>query len=893
MSPDEVIGAISAGNVISPSGNLFIGDEMPIVPTNSLARQVKELETIPIRPGQNPTVYIRDVGTVLDASDIPSGYALANGRRAVYILVTKRADASTLSVVNNVRRALPSMQAVLPPEISVSFELDQSPTVTRSMWSVVTEGLMGAGLTGLMVLLFLRDWRSVIVVVLNIPFALCGALVGLWLAGQTINLMTLGGLALAIGILVDESTVEVENIHHQMEGTRSVARSVRRGNQQTAIPRLLAMLCVVAVFIPSFFMQGAARALFVPLSLAVGFAMVTSYLLSSTFVPVLSTWLLRHHHQVDRRRKTTFQRAQESYGRAVGHIVRWRSMIVPAYLVASVAVIVLVGRTLGLEIFPKVDTGQFQLRLRAPDGTRFEKTERLTIAALRAIEQEVGKDVVKTSVGYVGLIPSSYPINAIFQWTGGPEEAILRVALKERSKVDIEALKERLRERLGQQMPGVRLSFEPADIVNEVMSFGSPTPVEVSVNGPSLAENRAYAEKLRKELSQIASLRDLQYGLSLDYPTVSVELDRERAGLSGVTAAEVARSVVAATSSSRFVVPNYWPDPKTGIGYQVQVEIPYQIMNSIEQVETVPIQKPGLGREVLLRDVATVRRGTMPGQYDRYNMRRSVSLTANIAGEDLGRVAGHVGRAVQRVGAPPQGAAVDIRGQIQPMDEILQGLGIGLVMSIIVILLLLTANFQSVKLALIVVSTAPAVVAGVVIMLRVTGTTVNLQSFMGSIMAIAVAVANAILLVTFAEQHRREEGAKADRASIEGAQGRLRPILMTSCAMIAGMVPMSLGLTEGGEQMAPLARAVIGGLAAATLATLVVLPTVFALVQGQAGRESASLDPDDPASAHYHDDEGDVRDLARPWADGEPQDLQPQARARRARRPDPGSELTC
>jgi multidrug efflux pump subunit AcrB len=880
MSPDEVINAINEGNFISPSGNVRIGDDMPIVPINSLARQVKELETIPIRPGQDPTVYIRDVATVLDASDIPSGYALANGRRAVYILVTKRADASTLSVVNNVRKALPSMQAVLPPDISVSFELDQSPTVTRSMWTVVTEGLMGAGLTGLMVLLFLRDWRSVIVVVLNIPFALCGALVGLWLTGQTINIMTLGGLALAIGILVDESTVEVENIHHQMEGTHSVARSVRRGNQQTAIPRLLAMLCVLAVFIPSFFMQGAARALFVPLSLAVGFAMVTSYLLSSTFVPVLSTWLLRHHHRVGLRRRSTFQRAQESYGRAVNHIVRWRWLVVPAYLVATLGVVVLVGRTLGLEIFPRVDAGRFQLRLRAPDGTRFEKTEQLTLAALGTIEKDVGKDAVEASVGYVGLLPSSYPINAIFQWTGGPEEAILRVALKQGVNVDIEALKERLRQQLAVQMPGVRLSFEPADIVSEVMSFGSPTPVEVSVNGPNLADNRAYAEKLRKELAQIASLRDLQYGLSLDYPTVSIELDRERAGLSGVTAAEVARSVVAATSSSRFVVPNYWPDPKTGIGYQVQVEIPYQVMNTMEDVETVPIQRPGLDRQLLLRDVATVRKGTMPGQYDRYNMKRSVSLTANIASEDLGRVAGQVRRALQRAGAPPQGATVEIRGQIRPMDEILQGLAVGLGMSIVVILLLLTANFQSVKLALIVVSTTPAVVAGVVLTLWLTRTTVNLQSFMGSIMAIGVAVANAILLVTFAEQHRREEAIGADRAAIEGAQGRLRPILMTSCAMIAGMVPMAVGWSEAGEQTAPLARAVIGGLAAATLATLIVLPTVFALVQGPAGRESASLDPDDPASPHYHEEEQESQELAQPSDNGEPQVVQPQGSTR-------------
>ena len=868
MSPDEVINALTSGNFISPSGNVRIGDEMPIVPINSLVKQVKDLENIPIRPGQDPSVYIRDVGTVHDASDIPVGYALANGRRAVYILVTKRADASTLSVVNNVRQAIPSMQAVLPDDIEVSFELDQSPTVTRAMWTVVTEGAMGAVLTGLMVLLFLRDWRSVIVVVLNIPFALCGALVALWLTGQTINIMTLGGLSLAIGILVDEATVEIENIHHKMEGTESVSLAVRQGNQDTAVPRLLAMLCVLAVFLPSFSMQGSARSLFVPLSLAVGFAMVASYLLSSTFVPVLSAWLLKHHPRPERGRKTAFERTQESYGRAVGRIVRWRWLVVPAYLAGSIAVVILVGRTIGLEIFPKVDAGRFQLRMRAPDGTRYEKTEQLALAALRQIEKEVGKDTVETSVGYVGTIPSTYPINAIYQWTAGPEEAILRVAFKEGAKVDVEALKERLRDALAKDMPGVRLSFEPADIVSEVMSFGSPTPVEVSVTGPNLADDRAFAEKIRKELSGIPSLRDLHYGQSLDYPTVNIELDRERAGLSGVTAQDIARSVLTATSSSRFVVPNYWPDPKTGVGYQVQVEIPYQAITSLKEIETVPIQKPGLDRQVLLRDVATVQRGTMPGQYNRYNMKRSVGLTANIAGEDLGRVAGHIDRALKRVGAPPKGATVDVRGQIAPMNEILRGLSIGLVMSIVVILLLLTANFQSVKLALVVISTTPAVIAGVVVMLWATGTTINLQSFMGAIMAIGVAVANAILLVTFAERHRREEGAESDKAAIEGAQGRLRPILMTSCAMIAGMVPMAVGWGEGGEQTAPLGRAVIGGLAAATLATLVVLPTVFALVQGKASRSSASLDPHDPESPRFVG--ADSGEHARPSANGPP-----------------------
>jgi multidrug efflux pump subunit AcrB len=867
MSPDEVIGALSAGNTISPSGTVRIGKMMPIVPINSLVRQVEDLGKIPIRPGQDPSVYIRDVATVKDASDIPTGIALVNGRRAVYILVTKRADASTLSVVSNVKTALASMQAVLPDDIKVSFEFDQSPTVTTAVRSLLTEGALGAILTGLMVLLFLRDWRSVIVVVLNIPFSLAGALVAMWLTGQTINLMTLGGLALAIGILVDESTVEVENIHHQMEETSSVARAVRRGNQQTAVPRLLAMLCVLAVFIPSFFMQGAAQALFVPLSLAVGFAMVASYLLSSTFVPVMSTWLLRHHHHLQvagtPRRPSVFERARDAYGRSVGAGVRWRWVIVPAYLAVTLLVIVFLGTSLGLEIFPKTDAGRFQLRMRAADGTSYEETERLAIKALESIAKSVGRETVAISIGYVGLIPSSYPINAIYQWTGGPEEAILRVAMQKGAKVDIERLKERLRNELATELPGVRLSFEPADIVAEVMSFGSPTPVDVAVTGANLADDRAFAEKLRVELAQIPALRDLHYGQSLDYPTISIDIDRERAGLSGVTAEDVARSVVTATSSSRFVVPNYWPDPKTGIGYQVQVEIPYQAMNTIESIETVPIQRAGLDRQVLLRDVANIRPGTMPGEFDRYNMKRTVNLTANIAGEDLGRVARQVERAIKRAGDPPKGATVEVRGQIRPMQDILAGLAIGLGMSIVVIVLLLTANFQSVKLALVVISTTPAVLAGVVLLLWLTRTTLNLQSFMGSIMAIGVAVANAILLVTFAEQYRREGGLEAGRAAVEGAKGRLRPILMTSCAMIAGMIPMAMAWNEGGEQTAPLARAVIGGLIAATIATLTVLPTVFALVQAGASRESASLDPDDLASAHYHEEKAEANGLVR------------------------------
>jgi multidrug efflux pump subunit AcrB len=851
LSPDEVIRALSSGNVISPSGTIRIADSMPVVPVNSLVRDVRELLAIPIEPGADPAVYLRDVATVQDASDIPTGYALVNGRRAVYILVTKRADASTLDVVNNVRAALPDMKAVLPDDINVSFEFDQSPTVTRAIASLALEAAMGAGLIGLMVLVFLRDWRSVLVVVLNIPFALCGALVALWLTGQSINLMTLGGLALAIGILVDESTVEIENIHAKLEGTESVALAVREGNLETALPRLLAMLCVVAVFLPSFFMRGAARSLFVPLSLSVAFAMISSYLLSSTFVPVLATWLFRRRRHEGNGHKvvTPAERLRDSFGRASTRILRARGRVAVGYLAVCALVVVGLGRTIGLEIFPRVDSGRFQVRLKAPTGTRIEVTEAIVKDALRAVAEEAGGDRVAISVGYVGLIPSSYPINAIHQWTGGPEEAVLRVALREGSGVDVEGLKVRLRARLSTARPAVQFSFEPADIVSDVMSFGSPTPIEVAVSGPNFAESRAHAEKIRERLANVPGLRDLRFGQSLDYPTVNVKIDRERAGLSGLTVERIARSLVTATSSSRFVVPNYWPDPKTGIGYQVQVEIPYQIMDSVSDIETLPLESDR-AHPVLLRDVAEVSRGTMPGEYDRYNMKRAVTLTANVVGTDLGTAARQVEAALAAVGAPPKGVLVDLRGQVAPLREIIDGLTFGLILSVVAILLLLTANFQSIRLAMVALASVPAAMAGVVLALRLTGTTLNLQSYIGAIMAVGVAVANAILLVTFAERSRLA-GASAPDAASRGVRDRLRPILMTSLAMIAGMIPLATGFGEGGEQTAPLGRAVIGGLAASTVATLLVLPSIFALVMARASRASASIDPFDPESTRH------------------------------------------
>ncbi|HUY34751.1 MAG TPA: efflux RND transporter permease subunit [Pirellulales bacterium] len=855
LSPDDVVAALVTGNTISPSGNVHIGDQYPIVPMNAIVKKIEDMGEIPLRTG-SPTIYLRDVATISDGMDIPAGYALVNGKRAIYLLATKRADASTLSVVKAVRNALPDMRAALPDDIQVDFEFDQSPYVTRAIRGLATEGALGAALTGLMVLLFLRDGRSVLVVVLNIPLALMVAVVALWLTGNTINLMTLGGLALAIGILVDEATVEIENIHTQFEHTPNIARAVRAGNAQTAVPRLLAMLCVLAVFIPSFFMEGAVREMFVPLSLAVGFSMIASYLLSSTFVPVASTWLLRHRRDEPGERHesaaapwASFARFRGAYEGLLQRVVGLRWPMVLGYLAAAAAVIVLVGGRLGIEIFPLVDAGEFRLRIRAPDGTHIERTEKYTLEVLKAIEKEVGADKIELTLAYVGSIPSTYPINAVYQWSRGPEEAFLRVALKPKSGIRIEDLKETLRQELKRRLPQLRLSFEPSDIVNEVMSFGSPTPIEVAISGQNLAESRAFNERMRKELEKIPALRDLQVAQSLDYPTVEVQLDRPKAGLAGVLPSEVARSLLAATTSSRFVTPNFWPDPKTGIGYIVQVQIPEARTTSLADLETVPIQRNG-DKQLLLRDVAEVREGTMPGEFDRYNMKRQLSLTANFHGEDLGRVARQVAQAIARAGDPPKGSKVETRGQIPPMREMLTGLSIGFALAVVVIFLLLSANFQSPRLALVTVSTAPAVVAGVALALWLTRTTLNIQSFIGAIMAIGVAMANGILLVTFAEQHRREENDSV-AAAIGGAAGRLRPILMTSLAMTAGMVPMALGLGEGGQQVAPLGRAVIGGLAAATFATLFVLPAVFAIVQRRASTDSASLDPDDPHSVHF------------------------------------------
>lgn len=847
MSPEEVIQALSSGNTIVPAGNVRTGDLLRLTPINSVVSNIKDLQDLPIRTGAGPTVFLRDIGTIEDSSDIVTGYAEVNGRRTVYIPVTKRADASTLAVVNEVKSNLAQFQSVVPPDIKIDYVFDQSSYVRNALLSVVKEGLLGAVLTGLMVLLFLRDWRSALIVVITIPFALLTAVVALWGAGQTINIMTLGGLALAVGILVDESTVVMENIHSHLGQGRSRAQAVLDASREVQVPRLLAMLCVLAVFVPSFFMVGVSRSLFVPLSLAVGFAMAASYLLSSSLVPVLSTWTL-HQHADQADGSSLLTRLREKLSRVLERLSKIHSLAVAAYILAAVLILALLGPFLGREIFPRVPSGQLLLRFRAPIGTRVETTERLSLDVLRAIQDAAGPGNVAITLGYVGAIPPSYPINTIYLWTSGQHEAVLRVALNPKSDIRVEEFEERLRKILPGKFPGCQFSFEAGDIVTQIMNFGAPTPVEINVTGPDFGTDRAFAEKVRAELSKIPALRDLQYDEPLDYPSIDVNVDRKRAGQLGLTTASVGRSFLAATSSSRFVTPTYWADPKSGVGYQVQVQIPQAEMNSIQDVEHIPVTQ-GAASHPLIGDVAQVGYGNVVGEYHRLNGQRMVTLTANVAGEDLGRIASQLDDAIRRAGSAPRGVKVSVRGQIAPMRQTLTNLSIGLLLAVLVIYLLLAANFQSLRLAFVVLSTVPAVLCGVLFVLLISGTTLNIQSFMGAIMAIGVAVANAILLVTFAEEYRLA-GNSAMAAAIQAAKTRMRPILMTSMAMIAGMIPMALGIGEGSQQTTPLGRAVIGGLLFATAATLLILPMVFAMIQGRAGTVSPSLDPDDPRSVY-------------------------------------------
>src|ERR1017187_1013074 len=791
ISPQEAISAVSKATLVMPSGNMWTGKIERIARTNAaLGGNLSELMSTPIRPVSGTTIYLRDIGTIESGTDIITAYAHVDGKRTVYIPVTKRADASTLAVLNAVKAAIPDFKKAVPDDVDVSLQFDQSPFVTNSLRGLIAEGLLGAGLTGLMVLIFLRDWRSAVIVIMNIPFALLSAVILLWATGQTINIMTLGGLALAVGVLVDEATVEIENIHTQLLPGVSRARAVVAACTRTAMARLLSMFCILAVFVPSFFMVGVGRQLFVPLSLAVAFSMIASYLLSSTLVPVFSAWLMKEGHRGEEK-EGIFGHLRGFYLLYLGVVLRLRWPLVLGYLAVSAVLLTILVPHMGTEIFPDVDARILRIRLRAPAGTRVEESERQVLRALDVIRRDIGQENIEITSDFVGVVPSSYPVNLIHLFTSGSQEAVIQIALKPGAPRG-EALREKLRASLRQALPASQVSFEAGDIVSQVMSFGSPTPIEVAVQGVSLQDDSAYAVKVEAAMAKLPFLRDLQYAQELNYPTLDIAIDRERAGQFGLSMADVSRSIVPATGSSRFIQPNYWRDPASGNAFQIQVQLPQNRMQGADELGNLPVMQNGRG-ETRLTDVAAIKPGIMPGLIERYNGQRVVSLTANIHGLTLGEASQKLSAALARVGAPPKGVSVKYRGQIPPLEQTISGLRVGLLLAVLVIFLLLSANFQSVRLALGIVLTIPAVLCGVLLMLRITGTTLKVQSFMGAIMAIGIAVANSILLVTFAE-HSRRAGTPLLEATAEGAGGRLRAILMTASAMICGMTPMAIGV---------------------------------------------------------------------------------------------------
>ncbi|MET3875038.1 efflux RND transporter permease subunit [Chitinophaga sp. OAE865] len=876
LTADQVVAAIKDNNQISPAGNVRIGDITYLTPANTVIRTVKEFENIPLLMGDGPTVFVRDVAKVEDAADITSSYAVINGKRSVYLPIIKTADASTWTVVNNLKAALPNIQKLLPEDVKISFVFDQSVYVINAVKSLISEGVIGAVLTALMVLLFLGDRRSAYIVIITIPVSIIIGVMFLKLFGQTINIMTLSGLALAIGILVDESTVTIENIHQHLEMGKPKAQAIWHACQEIAFPKLLILLCILAVFAPSFTMKGVPRAMFMPLSLAIGFSMIASYLLSQTLVPILANWMLdankfKHHshphvHSDDAHKTAGYieteiadekQHAKTISGfdrfklRFIGWLeglMKKRKLIIGAYFIGVIGIVALCMSIIGRDILPKLNNGQFQLRLKEPTGTRIERTEAMLVKSTQILKEIVGAKNIDITSSFIGTHPSSYSTNPIYLFMATPSEAVLQVNMKEDFHINMDEFKEKFRKRIHEQMPEVKMSFEPIDLTDKVMSQGASTPIEIAIMGKNLKESVPYAQKVLAEMKKIPYLRDVQINQPMDYPAIRINIDRERAGQLGVSITDIAKSLTASTSSSRFTEKNNWLDEKNATSYFVQISVPENEMSSINDMAAIPVSKnstrPSLG------DVATLQPDTVVGEYDRIGAVRIVSIGANIHKKDLGNASAAVAAAIKRAGEPPRGISVEKRGLMNLLNETLDSLQSGLLVAIIVILLLLAANFQSFKVALVVVSTIPAVLAGSLIMLLITGSTLNLQSYMGIIMSVGVSVANAILLITNAEKLRLENQ-DSRRSALEGTSIRLRPILMTSIAMVAGMIPMASGLGEAGDQTAPLGRAVIGGLIASTFASLFILPLIFSWVQQKTTVKSVSLDPEDENSQYY------------------------------------------
>jgi multidrug efflux pump subunit AcrB len=845
LSPLDVVNAISAQNIILPSGTSKIGQFEYNVDINSAPETIQELNQIPVKTVGSTTIYVRDVAWVRDGFPPQTNIVRVDGQRASLLTVLKTGNASTLDIVSGVRSLLPTVAATLPSSLQIKPLADQSLFVRASIDGVLKEASIAACLTGLMILVFLGNWRSTVIIAVSIPLSILTSIIVLSALGETINIMTLGGLALAVGILVDDATVEIENINRNLAQGKEVEHAILDGAQQIAVPAFVSTLSICIVFVPMFFLTGVARYLFVPLAEAVCFAMLASYLLSRTLVPTMAKYLLRGHEEETHAAKTsrnplvrwqvrfeeTFERIRDGYHGLLQRCLHYRRVFLLSFLAVCVASLVLLIPWLGQDFFPNVDSGQFKLHLRARTGTRIEETARLCDLVEQFIRQQIPPDQLDTIIDNIGLPYSSINLSYSTSAPVGPADADILVSLKEDHSPTANYVHD-LRLRLISQFPGTTFSFLPADIVSQILNFGLPSPIDIQVVGNDLAANREFTNQLLARIRQIPGTVDLRIQQPFDQPYLHVNVDRTKAQEVGYTERDVANNLLISLSGSFQTTPEFWLDPRNKVEYSIATQTPQYRIQSLQDLENVPVTAGTSAPPQILTSVASIERGVGMATVSHYNISPVIDIYGSVQGTDLGNVARQINRIVQNAKRQaPRGTEVIVRGQIETMRSSYIGLLGGLVFSILLVYLLIVINFQSWLDPFIIISALPAALSGIAWILFVTHTTLSVPALTGSIMCMGVATANSILVVSFAKE-QMAEGHDPLLSALNAGFTRFRPVIMTALAMIIGMVPMALGLGEGGEQNAPLGRAVIGGLLFATVATLFFVPVFFSLLHG-------------------------------------------------------------
>jgi multidrug efflux pump subunit AcrB len=845
VSPADVSNAINAQSLVLPSGTAKFGEREYFVRLNSSPDVASMLNDIPIKTVNGTTIYVRDVAQVRDGYAVQTNLVRENGHRGVYQSILKNGNASTLDVVARIKAALPAVKAALPAGVSLNLMLDESVYVRASLHGVLREAVIAGLLTAAMILLFLGSWRSTLVVATSIPLSILVSIICLAALGQTINIMTLGGFALAVGILVDDATVTIESIHRNMAG-KSLMQAILDGADEIAVPAFVSTLAICVVFTPVFFLGGVTGALFQPLAMAVIFAMLASYVLSRTLVPLMVRYLLpaevdmyaAHHGgeqvtdffwRINRWFETHFDRLRAWYANVLIVALRHRRRVAIGAVCTVLASAVLLP-FVGQDFFPRVDGGQFRIHVRAPAGTRLEETEAVIANVEHAIHQDIPQKDLGLILANVGVPASSINLATGDNATIGPADAEMIISLNDdRSKSTAEYI-QMLRDDFRQKFPGVSFAFQPADIVNRILNLGLPAAIDVQVVPGRGIDGYKVAGEIADSMRHVEGAVDVRQQQVVDAPELFFAVDRTRASELGLTQHDVAQSLLISLSSSGQTAPNYFLNPQNGVSYQVAVQTPQYRVENLSDLEATPVIAPGVAPQ-LFGNLATETRRTGVGVVDHYNVQRVYDVYAGAEGRDLGGVAHDIDRIVDQVRARmPTGTTIVMRGQVQSMREAFTGLGFGLAFAILLVYFLMVVNFQSWLDPFIIIMALPAALVGIVWMLFVTRTTLSVPSLMGAVMAMGVATANSILVVTFANA-RRADGLNAIEAALDAGKTRLRPVLMTALAMIIGMLPMALGLGEGGEQNAPLGRAVIGGLIIATVATLVLVPVVYSVLR--------------------------------------------------------------